>query len=171
MNNGCGVLGVLIRGPIKPMPDMCTGTTPFVHLCVWWNAISSANDAGLHRCQSSPQVFDTSDITGSHRYHLVMTNRHGFSMAQIEIDGLPMKIAWWIFPWRTFFRHNQMVIPRLPMWSLFWMAWSLARLLPCHRRQVLPAALSSLCRFSWPISRSPLEIEEPKMDLPSGKLT
>ena len=74
IQNGCGVLGVLIWGPIKPMPDMCTGTTPFVHLCVWWNAISSANDAGLHRCQSSPQVFDTWDILGSHRYHLVMTS-------------------------------------------------------------------------------------------------
>ena len=36
-------------------------------------------------------------------YPLVMTFtvRHGFSMALIEIDGLPFLIAWWIFPWRT----------------------------------------------------------------------
>ena len=47
----------------------------------------------------------------NHGYPLVMTFTvcHGFSMALIEIDGLPFLIAWWIFPWRTV-RHNQMVM-------------------------------------------------------------
>ena len=33
-------------------------------------------------------------------------------MALIEIDGLPIWIAWWIFPWQTV-SHNQMVMDRL----------------------------------------------------------
>ena len=33
-------------------------------------------------------------------------------MALIEIDGLPILIAWWIFPWQTV-SHNQMVMDRL----------------------------------------------------------
>ena len=42
--------------------------------------------------------------------NLVMTNihSHGFSMALIEIYGLPFLIAWWIFPVR-YVSQNQMV--------------------------------------------------------------
>ena len=39
---------------------------------------------------------------------LWLTVRHGFSMALIEIDGLPSYNSWWIFPWQTV-SHNQMV--------------------------------------------------------------
>ena len=155
----------------NPCPAV-SGTTPFVHLCVWWNAVvrMMLDCIGVKAPRRYLIHWISWDHIGTIWYHLVMTSPWFF-------DG-PNRNRWFTYEnsmvdlsMANFFRHNQMVIPRLPMWSLFWMAWSLARLLPCHRRQVLPAALSSLCRFSWPISRSPLEIEEPKMDLPSGKLT
>ena len=44
-------------------------------------------------------------------YHLVMTFtvRHGFSMALIEIDGLPFLIAWVDLSMANCECHNQMV--------------------------------------------------------------
>ena len=49
----------------------------------------------------APRRYLIHGISWDHIGTIWLWLRHGFSMAQIEIDGLPMKIAWWIFPWRT----------------------------------------------------------------------
>ena len=52
--------------------------------------------------------------------HLVVTNRasHGFSMALIEIDGLPNLIAWVDLSMANCECHNQMVIIWLVVWNM-----------------------------------------------------
>ena len=55
------------------------------------------------------QVWNIGKLMGIHvelMYPLVMTNTAMEAMALIEIDGLPIKNAWWIFPWQTV-SHNQ----------------------------------------------------------------
>jgi len=60
---------------------------------------------GEHLVNASGKLDHVMSIT----IWLWLTVSHGFSMALIEIDGLPFLIAWWIFPWRPV-RHNQMVM-------------------------------------------------------------
>ena len=72
----------------------------------------------LHNCHL--QGLQEKDFT----YHLVMTFtvRRGFSMALIEIDGLHLSIAWWIFPWLIMF-NKPWEMPWRFEWPSRWDGW------------------------------------------------